>query len=177
MLLASLLFLALQNTSQACYCPPPTPLYRYWNPSTVDHFYTTNSNEIGTTSNGQRGKHGYVSEGVTSWVFTGQGQGMVPLYRYWKSQNRDHFYTTNIQEIGTAKPGAVGKHGYKSEGIVGYCYPHSYTGTVPLYRYWKGSVSDHFYTTNINEIGTCTPGRRGKHGYVSEGIQCYVPKY
>ena len=27
---------------------------------------------------------------------------LVPFYRYWKSSKYDHFYTTNIEEIGTA---------------------------------------------------------------------------
>ena len=41
--------------------------------------------------------------------------------------------------------------------------PWNKPGTVPLYRYWKASVSDHFYTTNINEIAV------ENNGYQSEG--------
>ena len=36
-----------------------------------------------------------------------------------------------------------------------------------MHRYWKGC--DHFYTTNVNEIGTATYGSTGKHGYKCEG--------
>jgi hypothetical protein len=42
---------------------------------------------------------------------------------------------------------------------------------VPLYRYWHGGVSDHFYTTSAAEIGTTSYGAVGRHGYVYEGIQ------
>ena len=171
--LALLFFLALQDTGLGC----TTPLYRYWNPKTIDHFYTTNANEIGTTVSGRRGRHGYTSEGTQSGIYKSCIPGSVPLYRYWKASVSDHFYTTNIREIGTAQPGRTGRHGFKSEGIVGYCMPRRAAGTVPLYRYWKASVSDHFYTTNIKEIGTAHPGKVGRHGYRSEGIACYVPQY
>ena len=41
--------------------------------------------------------------------------------------------------------------------------------TTALYRYSKGGGdSDHFYTTNWNELGN------GALGYTFEGIQCYV---
>ena len=46
-------------------CPPSVdvvPIYRYWNG--VEHFYTANAAEIGTTVGGQKGRHGYVSEGI-----------------------------------------------------------------------------------------------------------------
>jgi subtilase family protein/uncharacterized protein DUF5648 len=40
--------------------------------------------------------------------------------------------------------------------------------SVPLQRYWNPQVTDHFYTTNWNELGW------GNYGWVYEGIQCYV---
>ena len=101
----------------------------------------------------------------------------VPLYRYWKSSVSDHFYTTNPKEIGTTTPGQKGKYGYVSEGIAGYCHSTQVADSVPLYRYWHAAASDHFYTTNPKEIGTVTPGQVGKHGYVSEGVTCYVYEY
>jgi hypothetical protein len=41
-------------------------------------------------------------------------------------------------------------------------------GAVPLYRYWNGGISDHFYTTNWAELGA------GKYGWNFEQTQCYV---
>uniref|UniRef100_A0A7M5XD48 DUF5648 domain-containing protein n=1 Tax=Clytia hemisphaerica TaxID=252671 RepID=A0A7M5XD48_9CNID len=143
------------------------PLYRYYNPKIVDHFYTASWTELGN------GKDGWKLEGVQCRIMKCKASESVPLYRYCKS-GLDHFYTTNIKEIGTATPGNVGNHGYKSEGITGYCYPVKKAGTIPLYRYWHPRFVNHFYTTNAKEIGTTTSGQVGKYGYKSEGITCYV---
>ena len=45
---------------------------------------------------------------------------------------------------------------------------------APFYRYWRASGADHFYTTNILEIGVAVPGQKGKHGYKSEGVECIL---
>lgn len=206
--------------------PGRAALYRYWHSGVNNHFYTTNANEIGTTTPGQVGRYGYKSEGITGYVmtsgtnpvfryfyggsnanhfytqnaneigtfFSGQegrygyrseGIGFysapgspptpkVNIYRYFRGANVDHFYTANPKEIGTTTQGQVGNHGYRCEGVGFQCYPNAAPGRLPLYRYWNSAVSDHFYTTNANEIGTTTPGQVGRHGYRSEGITCFV---
>ena len=83
----------------------------------------------------------------------------------------DYFYTTDSLEIGTTTPGEIGNHGYKSEGIAGYCFPEMMSNTVPLYRYYNSKIFNHFYTTNNTEIDTVTAG---EHGYAFEGIACFV---
>ena len=157
-----------QRVSKFNFTGSATPFYRYWNGR--NHFYTTYADEIGTTTKGERGNHGYTSEGTQCQIFISQVPGSKPLYRYQNGQN--HFYTQDSSEIGTAKTGVKGKHGYISEGIAGYCFPSKYPGTVPLYRYYGNE--DHFYTTDAKEIGTVVPGAKGRHGYKSEGIVCYV---
>jgi hypothetical protein len=142
------------------------PLFRYWNGDITDHFYTNRFSEIGA------GKHGWVIEGVAAILLDVQASGSVPLYRYWG--NNDHFYTTNANEIGSVLIGVKGRHNYVFERIVGYCFPTQVAGTAPLYRYYKKAGQDHFYTKNIHEIGTGTLGATGKHGYVSEGVACFV---
>ncbi|MEH1932117.1 MAG: hypothetical protein V7K14_06260 [Nostoc sp.] len=132
------------------------PLYRYYNPSTVDHFYTVNFAELGN------GNSGYISEGIAAYISKIQYAGTVPLYRYYSSAATDHFYTTNFSELGG------GKSGYVFEGIAGYVYPRPITNTLPVYRYYSSGATDHFYTTNFSELGG------GKNGYVFEGIAGYV---
>ena len=156
------------------YSPTYSPLYRYYGHG--DHFYTTNINEIGVCKSGQTGAHKYKSEGIAAIVHGGRVHGAVPLFRYYKSQN--HFYTTNPHEIGVTFPGAVGRHGYKYEGIAGYVFPKHKYGTVPLHRYYKGGKNDdHFYTLNTKEIGShLRVGQTGRHGYKYEGVACYVYK-
>lgn len=118
------------------------------------------------------GANGWASEGVACKLLVYNYPGTLPLYRYWNGKN--HFYTTNIGEIGTTIPGSTGKLGYKSEGIVGYCYPNHRTGTIPLHRYYQSAGVDHFYTVNADEIGTHASGQVGLHGYKDEGVACYV---
>ena len=151
------------------------PLIQAWSQRQTDHFYYTDWNEISQIIPGRKGRHGYTAEGICCIILTSPTKGAVPLYRYYRGG--DHFYTTNAKEIGTTIFRQRGSHGYISEGIAGYCYPTQKKGTVPLYRYWKASISDHFYTTNVNVIGTAKPGQRGNNGYVSEGITCYVLEY
>uniref|UniRef100_A0A1X7UWT4 DUF5648 domain-containing protein n=1 Tax=Amphimedon queenslandica TaxID=400682 RepID=A0A1X7UWT4_AMPQE len=44
------------------------PLYRYWSDNANDHFYTTNESEIGTTTIGVTGNHGYRFEDIVCYV-------------------------------------------------------------------------------------------------------------
>jgi hypothetical protein len=131
-------------------------LYRYWNPSAGDHFYTTRYVELGS------GRYGWMLEGVQCQVHEQQLQNSVPLYRYWNPGIGDHFYTTRWAELGS------GRYGWGYEGIQCYVFQTMVAGTVPLHRYWNPSIGDHFYTTNWSELGS------GRHGWYHEGIQCYV---
>jgi hypothetical protein len=153
------------------------PVYRYWHAGNNDHFYTADHNEIGVHNVGETGKHGYVSEGVAFHVFTHHHHGLVPIYRYWKADTHDHFYTHDANEIGTTHQGQTGKHGYTCEGVLGYVSPTPFHGGIPVYRYWKEPTHDHFYTSNAGEIGVTHPGQTGNHGYASEGVLGYVPHH
>ena len=130
--------------------------YRYYNPSSSDHLYTTNFDELGN------GSGEYIYEGIAAYIPTQQYSGTIPLYRYYSSVASDHLYTTNFSELGNAS------NGYVLEGTAGYVYSTQFTGTIPLYRYYSLAASDHLYTTNFNELGN------GKNGYVLEGIAGYV---
>jgi hypothetical protein len=141
------------------------PVYRYWNATVSDHFYTSSMSEH---------SHHYSSEGVAFQLAAAPGPGLVPVYRYFKADVHDHFYTTNSAEIGVAAPGAVGKFGYRCEGVLGYISPVQMPGTVPVYRYFKAASHDHFYTSNSAEIGVVVNGASGNHGYVCEGILGYA---
>jgi hypothetical protein len=152
-------------------------VHRYYHEGHHDHFYTADGGEIGTTEKGHVGNHGYKSEGPSFYIFTHQHHGLVPVYRYWKEDQHDHFYTANVAEIGATNPGQVGNHGYKCEGILGYVSPTEFYGSIPIYRYNHEQSHDHFYTSNAAEIGTTHPGQVGNHGYKCEGILGYVPHH
>jgi len=96
------------------------------------------------------------------------------VYKYIKHDVHDHFYTTNANEIGVVSPGMAGKHGYVCEGVLGYISQTQQPGTVPVYRYFKAGSHDHFYTTNVSEIGAVVAGSAGNHGYTCEGVLGYA---
>ena len=149
------------------------PLFRYWNMETLDHFYSTDIQDVGI--HGNRGKNSYISEGVECQIYKVHVPGTIPLYRYvLPGPQEDHLYTTDENEIGTTEPGQVGKYGYKMEEIAGYCYANPTAGTVPLYVYHKASTVDHLYTTHGDELGENTPFIYQKKGYDYEGIACHV---
>jgi hypothetical protein len=87
--------------------PPPNsqPLHRYWNGEVANHFYTTDSAELGA------GRDGWVHERVECHVPAQAGAGTVPLYRYFNAELTDHYYTTVWNELG------YGRYGYALEGI------------------------------------------------------------
>jgi len=150
-------------------------VYRYWHAGLKDHFYTTNPAEIGTTTTGQTGTHGYVSEGEAFTVFTHHHHGLVPVYRYYLAASSDHFYTANPNEIGATHVGQHGAHGYLCEGTLGYVSPHAFPGSVAIHRYYSEAQKDHFYTCNDQEIGaTHAIGSVGHHGYKYEGVLGYA---
>lgn len=98
-------------------------------------------------------------------VFSGTGQGLVPLYRLY-SHAPDHFYTMSTKEVTSA----IARSGYTLEGIVGYVYPTATPGAIPLYRLWNPTTSDHFYTTSVPEREKASR----ELGYQNEGIAAYV---
>eukprot|EP00163_Fabomonas_tropica_P029900 TRINITY_DN6583_c0_g2_i1.p1 TRINITY_DN6583_c0_g2~~TRINITY_DN6583_c0_g2_i1.p1 ORF type:complete len:461 (-),score=133.15 TRINITY_DN6583_c0_g2_i1:289-1671(-) len=89
---------------------------------------------------------------------------IVPLYRYWNSVYRDHFYTTNWAEVG-----AGGHEGWEYQGVQALIFSNPQPNTKPLHRYWNIRTLDHFYTTNFDALG-----HAGNDGWKYEGIQGYI---
>ncbi len=106
----------------------------------------------------------YQYAGIQCFVYPYLQPETVPLFRYWSAECTDHFYTTDINELGPN-----GTNSWIYEGVQCYVYSYQRSGTLPLYRYWSMDGGDHFYTTNLNELGP-----EGSNGWIFEGIQCYV---
>lgn len=85
----------------------------------------------------------------------------VAFYRLWSGRGASHFYTTKCAEL------AVIPKTYAVERIEGYLSQKPGPEEVPLHRYWNGSISDQFHTTNQREVPE-------KSGYVYEGIAGYI---
>ena len=97
--------------------PSSVPLYRAWRSSAGDNdnFYTINATEMQHTIATQ----GYVTDGITAYVYTSDLCGSVSLYRAYSQTNTDHYYTTSLTERDTA----IDVGGYVDEGIVAYIFP------------------------------------------------------
>jgi len=59
---------------------------------------------------------------------------------------------------------------YTAERTPGYIFSNKQPSTVPLYRLYSGSGTDHFYTTNAAEKDNAVKNL----GYTYEGIPGYV---
>ncbi|HYG80493.1 MAG TPA: S8 family serine peptidase, partial [Pyrinomonadaceae bacterium] len=129
-----------------------TPLFRYWDPTRTDHFYSNNFPQIGW------GQFGWEFNWIECNIFPTQVAGTIPLYQFWNPNIGDHFYTVDFGFY----------PGYSFERTEGYVFNYQAPGTVPLYRYWNPSVGDHFYTTQFDELGF------GQYGWTFERVECYV---
>jgi hypothetical protein len=85
------------------------PVFRYYNSTTGDHFYTTNFNELGA------GRNGYSLESRNAFfVHQTRLNGAVPILRFFNG--RDHFYTKNQSEF------FDGSMNYNSEGSAFFAF-------------------------------------------------------
>ena len=91
---------------------------------------------------------------------------LVPLYRYWNTIYRDHFYTTSYDEVE-----AGGKDGWEYQGVQALIYANPQPNSDALHRYWNMQTLDHFFTTNFDALG-----KGGKDGWVYEGVTGFIAK-
>lgn len=116
----------------ACYVRPPdesssefVPLFRLWNHSLWDHFYTIDSDERARAVD----KFGYIAEGSACLVWRSHNLRTVPLRRFFHSQRHDHFYTIHNEEAEAAL-----RLGYIEEPNACHVSDGPTPGAIPLFR-------------------------------------------
>lgn len=116
-------------------------VYRSFNSSASDHFYTTSSTE--------KDSSGYTYEGVAFYAYQAQKDGTVPLYRFYNTISGNHFYTASESE----KSALINnpQWGYSYEGVMVYVYANQVNGTTNVYRFYSAATDDHFYTASEEE--------------------------
>lgn len=65
---------------------------------------------------------------------------------------------------------AIANLGYTDEGITGYIFSNQQLATVPLYRLYSGTGTDHFYTTSASERDNAVANL----AYTFEGVAGYI---
>lgn len=83
-------------------------LYRWYNPSIGDHYYSTEKN------GGRKNLKGYVFGGAIGNIATIRLPGTRELYRWYNPETGRHYFTTDGAGEG------VGRKGYRFEGTVGF---------------------------------------------------------
>ena len=133
-------------------------------PAGATHFYTSNPNDEFIKENG------FILEGSVFSLFqsTSNSPGTVDVYRLFKGDIGDHFYTTDGGEKGSSVLG-----GYTYEGIIGKAYSEPGPDRVEVVRYFRPSTGEHFYTTTIED--SQRQGWLSGLGYVREGTAFYAP--
>ncbi|MGB0562190.1 MAG: alpha/beta fold hydrolase [Spirulinaceae cyanobacterium] len=172
--------LAEPAVAQACTPPPAgaVPFERYYHNAAFpahnrDHYYTTGPNPSAAPGGtiAVQGA-GYVYESTEGLAYETQVPGTVPLYELYNGITRNHFYTTNQQDIATAQALAYQPPAPNQPPIAGYIFPDNsgnYCGATPLYRLYNAISVDHFYTTDPAEQDAAQ-----RNAYRQEGIAGYI---
>lgn len=95
------------------------------------------------------------------------GFSQQPLYRYYNSKIKKHYYTVDFNEYGN------GGRGWALEGPACLVFgaEDRDRGIVPLLRYNNPRTGDHYYTIHRHELG------QGADGYNFEGPACFIYKF
>jgi hypothetical protein len=107
----------------------------------VDHFYTTNANEVQQLVN----FYGFEAEGTTTgYIFPTEQPGTVPLFRLYSLGAADHMYTTSTK----TRDYAVKRLGYFVEGTLGFVYSEDGPDRIPFFSLHNPIANDHYYTSS-----------------------------
>ena len=139
-----------------------SPVYRFYNPASGDHFYTASDAEKNIVAN--TSYSGYLFEGIAFYAYASQVNGSVPVYRSFNGTTGDHFYTTSNTEKDAS--------GYTYESIAFYAYTSQLNGSSPVFRLFDGTTSDHFYTISASEKSRAIISSLGPE--ISVGLWTYT---
>ncbi|KAJ7913723.1 hypothetical protein B0H13DRAFT_1612264, partial [Mycena leptocephala] len=92
------------------------------------------------------------------------GTVITPFYRTYSFD--DHFYTTDVNELGFLPDAGTT---YTPQGVAAGVFATQQGASVPLFRMFGFNPNDHFYTTDEQEVGGYS-----SIGYNLEGIAAYV---
>lgn len=145
--------------------PPPTPyvaarlpIYKLWNSTTSDHYYTTSTSNRDTAISDA----GYSFQNIAGYLYQYPEPGAIPLIQLWSGNRNDHAYAA-----GNTEASALEAVGYTRQGIIGYMPPGPGPGIAPFYRMYSAAYPDHFYSRLDWELNSA---RTSFRGYVNGGL-------
>ncbi|MFW5703181.1 MAG: PKD domain-containing protein, partial [Candidatus Dojkabacteria bacterium] len=140
--------------------------FRFWSDRYRSHFYTSSIAE-----------RDLIISSNPNWKFEGNAYRVLPLgscgsakpvYRFWSSRYRSHFYTSSVAErdvVINSNPN------WKYEGE-SYCvFTTNVPGTTAVYRFWSDRYRSHFYTSSVAERDVVI---NSNQNWEYEGIAYYV---
>ena len=127
------------------------PVYRFWSPVTLSHFYTTDEAERDLLIDDY--SHIWAYEGIAYQALLSAGDtGASPVYRFWSPTRGGHLYT--IDE--TEKESMIARYPadvWTYEGIAFYAFVSDKlaSGTVPVHRFRSSCLGYDFFTVDDAE--------------------------
>ncbi len=123
-----------------------TPVYRFYNKTNGDHFYTTNESEKNNIISSMTS---YAFEGTVFYAYPSAINNSSPVYRFLNKTNGDHFYTINETEKANVQNNLSSIYTY--EGVAFYSLKTQVENTINVYRFYNIANGDHFYTASEGE--------------------------
>jgi len=119
-------------------------IFRFYNPSTHEHFYTESLGERSTLMS----KSSWHYEGVAFHSDATADTG-TEVFRFYDKRTHTHFFTASDAERQHII--ATNSH-YRYEGVGFYAYEDSGGGAhTPVYRFYNTNNHTHFYTASAQE--------------------------
>ncbi|MCX7996521.1 MAG: S8 family serine peptidase [Patescibacteria group bacterium] len=124
---------------------------RFYSDSRRAHFFTGNPAEASVVRDTLVPSI-YRFEGIAFFAYANQVDASSPVFRFYNTNTRSHFYTINAAEKEIVRT-QLAKDGWTYEGIGFYVYPVQYSGpdTITVYRFYNLATRRHFFTTNVAE--------------------------
>ncbi|MDR7040169.1 hypothetical protein J2X36_004950 [Methylobacterium sp. BE186] len=141
-----------------------TAVYRFYDTSTGDHFYTTSTAEKVQI---QKTLPSYQYEGV-GWATPQDGPNTIDVFRFYDTKTGQHFFTTDAGERDTILKTLPTYH---YEGVAFEAYANAAAagpGGVTLERFYNTQTGLHHYAANAAEANAINHGAAGP-GWVDEG--------
>ena len=139
---------------------PPSSVYRFYNTSNGDHFYTSSLAE----ANALRANLGPFRDEGAPWAVPQASSQTTSVYRFYNSTSGDHFFTQSALERDTL---IAKSQPYKYEGVAFQTYVGADASTLTLERFFNRITGLHHLSASESE--TATLRRQSSLGWIDEG--------